>query len=79
MLSLHIFCVTVCVCERERGPVIPVVSVSSQCIIMAVCVLYMTIKGISTLIVITVVHTGDMYDCAAVQRLHVHLLLPCVI
>lgn len=39
-------------------PVIPVVCVSSHCIIMAVCVLYMAIKGISILIVITVVHTG---------------------
>ena len=58
-----------CVC-----PLILVVCVKSHCIIMAACVLYIVIKGTLAQIVITVVHTRVMYHCAAVQRLHVHLL-----
>lgn len=56
------------------------VCVSSHCIIMAVCVLYMTIKEILTLTMITVVHSGVTYDCVAVQCVHpLWFCVSCVI
>lgn len=72
-ISCRVFVYSVCQCVCVC-PVILVVCVNSHRIIMAACVLYIVIKGILAQIVITVVHTRVMYHCAAVQRLHVHLL-----